>query len=121
MSAPEKDKAVTEGNLQNTILQIARLFGWLAMHTRPAQRADGSWSTPLQGDPGFPDLTLARRGTVRFVEVKTATGRLFPDQESWALALLDRPYDPDLRQPTDLYQVWRPQDLSSGYIEGVLR
>jgi hypothetical protein len=54
---------VTEADLQATILDAARLLGWRACHFRPARTTRG-WRTPVEGDPGFPDLTLAKAGVV---------------------------------------------------------
>jgi hypothetical protein len=73
---------VTEADLTRTVLDAARTFGWSVTHFRPA-RTNRGWRTPLQGDAGFPDLVLARQGRVLAVELKTATGRLRPDQELW--------------------------------------
>ena len=37
----------------------------------------------LRGDAGFPDLVLARKDRVMFVEVKSARGRLGKNQAAW--------------------------------------
>lgn len=94
---------ISEAHLQDAVIQLATLHGWLVMHTRPGRTGAGAWTTPIQGDPGFPDLVFARRGTVLFVELKSDRGRLTRDQEAWAAAL-----------QTSI--VWRPADWIDGTI-----
>ncbi len=101
------DRAMLEGELQTAVIDYAHLRGWLAMHTRPAW-TKGHMATPIQGDPGFPDVVFARRGMVLFVEFKSEKGSLTRDQEKWQLAL-----------PNSWY-LWRPSDWSSGVIRQVL-
>lgn len=98
---------------------LALLCGWTAHHGRPVrqQRGDGStrFITPIQGTAGYPDLTLVHRvtGAIIFAELKTQTGRLDPNQVAWGEALK--------RNPGVLYQVWRPLDLITNVIDGLLR
>lgn len=73
---------VRERDLQNAIVEFARLRGWLVHHARPARTQRG-YRTPIQGDPGFPDLVLARAGELVFIELKSARGRLSHDQKRW--------------------------------------
>lgn len=99
------DRHMTEAQLQEAIIDLARLRGWLIHHDRPARLANGEWRTPIQGDHGFPDLVLVRGGRVLFREIKAAKGFLSQEQERWRWALDD-----------DDYAVWRPEDWSSGLI-----
>lgn len=87
-----------ETQFQDAVIQAAQAAGWLVMHTRPAMDSRGHWSTPLQGNPGFPDLVLARAGVVLIRELKTTTGELFPAQQRWGAEL------------GDLWGVWTPND-----------
>lgn len=79
---------MTEAEFQRQVIDLAHLHGWLVHHTRPAQMGSGRWATPVQGDTGFPDLVLAhpKRG-VLFLELKSARGRLQPNQVAWLHAL----------------------------------
>jgi hypothetical protein len=66
------------------VLEVAWLAGWRSLHIRPARRADGSWRTPVAGDGrGWPDLTLVRPPRLLFVELKSARGKLRPEQSDW--------------------------------------
>jgi len=88
---------MTEAQLQSTIIDHAHRNGWLVMHSRPVN--DGKrWLTAIQGDPGFPDLVLARAGEVITAELKTEVGWHWkPGQREWVEALGA--------------ELWRPSDL----------
>lgn len=73
---------MTEAEFQQRVIDTARLYGWRVAHHRPARTKHG-WRTPTQGDPGFPDLVLARGGKVILAELKSTAGRLRPDQTEW--------------------------------------
>ncbi len=81
------DELLTEAQFQTKVINLARARSWRVHHTRPARKSDGSWSTPIQGDPGFPDLVLARDGRVMFVELKAPSGRISQNQREWLVAL----------------------------------
>ena len=74
--------------------------GWRVHAERPARTSKG-WRTPVQGDPGFFDLVLARRGRVIFAELKSARGKLSAEQEAWLAELSGGP---------ERY-TWRPADF----------
>jgi hypothetical protein len=101
---------VREADLQAAVMDIARLFGWRSCHFRPAQTAKG-WRTPIEGDKGFPDCVLARDDRLVFAELKSATGKLTPDQVEWIDRLAHV-------RSTEMY-VFRPTDLDD--IARVLR
>jgi hypothetical protein len=104
---------MSEYQLLSAVVQTAHTFGWLVHHDRPAMTEKG-WRTPVQGDIGYPDLTLARRGRVLFVELKTDTGKLTEGQYGWLAALTDDDNPFGSGHPTT--QVWRPADWMSGRI-----
>jgi hypothetical protein len=89
----------SEAEFTSAVIDLARLLGWRVTHFRPAQVRPGKWVTPLQGDPGFPDLVLARDGVVILAELKSDKGRLGPGQPEWA------------EQIGAQYRLWRPRDL----------
>lgn len=65
------------------ILNLAHACGYRAVHFRPALTAHG-YRTPYSGDgTGMPDWTLIGHGRVIFLECKTGSGRLSPDQKEW--------------------------------------
>lgn len=98
MRAPAYRNTMTEEQFCDTIIQLAKLRGWMVVHHRPA-RTDRGWRTLIQGDTGLPDLILARDGTVWFVELKSARGELRPDQKQWRDAIGEQ------------WLLWRPNDL----------
>jgi VRR-NUC domain len=77
----------TEVEYTNTIVEVAKLGGWLVKHDRPGRTAHG-WRTPLQGHKGFPDLVLAHPvGWLMALELKVKPNRPTPEQLSWLLVL----------------------------------
>lgn len=82
---------LTEAQFQRQVIEAAKLLGWLVFHPRKSKtlRADGSvrHATALQGDCGFPDLVLTRRGVTLIVELKADAGRLGVSQIRWLNAL----------------------------------
>lgn len=77
---------VSEREFQAAVVEVARLAGWRVHHCRPARTATG-WRTPIEGDAGYPDLTLVRDGQLLFLELKTTRGRVRPEQDAWLSAL----------------------------------
>ena len=88
---------MTEAQFTQRVIDAARLYSWLVTHFRPA-RTERGWRTPLQGDSGFPDLVLARRGVVLVPELKVGHNKPRPDQVSWGVAL------------GGCYRLWYPED-----------
>ena len=95
--------AMKESYFQSQVILLARLHGWLVMHTRAVEIRPGVWKTPLQGHAGFPDLVLAHktRGVI-FAELKSDMGRLSDKQELWLQTLNDAGME---------HHVWRPKDI----------
>jgi hypothetical protein len=94
-----------ESYFQSQVILLARLHGWLVMHTRAVEIRPGVWKTPLQGHAGYPDLTLAHktRGVI-FAELKSDIGRLSEKQELWLSTLNDAGMET---------HVWRPKDIQA--------
>lgn len=88
---------VTEQAFQRAVIDLAHLCGYRVAHSRPARTAHG-WRTPIEGDPGLPDLVMARGGRVLLVELKTDRGRPTADQQAW------------LDAAGDHGRLWRPAD-----------
>ena len=99
-----KTPQVSEADWQAQVIDLARLYRWRVHHCRPAQRQSGGWSTPISGDPGFPDLVLVRSGRVIFAELKrdTAASRMTAAQAGWRDALVGSAV---------LWFCWRPRHL----------
>jgi hypothetical protein len=84
---------VTEAELQTNVRQVAKLGGWLTYHTNDSRRSD----------KGFPDLVFVHplSGRTVYAELKSAKGRIRPEQQQWIDALY--------RGGHEVY-VWRPAD-----------
>lgn len=94
---PIEKLRVSEADWQSWVIDVARLHGWRVAHHRPARTVHG-WRTPIEGDPGVPDLILARAGEVLLAELKTDRGRPTAEQRAWLGALGDHG------------ALWRPRD-----------
>ena len=100
---------MTEAQLQQQIIQLAKLYSWRVAHFRPAMTAKG-WRTPVSADgQGFPDLVLVKRCRLIFAEVKSDKGRVSPEQQEWLDAL---------RKTKNEVYLWKPKDWPE--IQGVL-
>ena len=92
---------MTEADLQQAVIDLARTFAWRVAHFRPARTQHG-WRTPVAADgAGWPDLTLVGNGRVMFVELKSDVGKLTEDQEAWRDALVAAGAE---------WRCWRPTD-----------
>ena len=67
----------TEKGFQAAVTQLAKIHGWLVYHTYNSRHSA----------KGFPDLTLVRGPRCIMAELKSATGRVTPDQKLWLAAL----------------------------------
>lgn len=94
---PEKD-------FQQRVINLAESLGYLVYHTHDSRRSQ----------PGFPDLVLvnARAKRVPFRELKSAKGRISPDQKLWGEDLLQAGAD---------FDFWYPKDWASGKIMNQLK
>lgn len=93
---------LTEAQLQALVIELAGHAGFLIFHDHDSRR----------NARGLPDLILLHRRTGRsvFVELKSATGKVRPEQKEWLDALRIR---------HEAY-LWRPADWFSGEIQRVL-
>ena len=97
LDAPE-----TEAEFQQAVIELARTLGYAVAHFRPAKTSKG-WRTPVAADgKGWPDLAIVGRGRIIYAELKSARGKLSPEQQEW----LDR-----LERAGGESYVWRPEDF----------
>jgi len=108
---------IDETSFQANIVRLAHQTGWLVHHDR------GDYRDCIAGDPGFPDLVLAREGRLIFAELKDATRELSQAQVDWLKALAgNRPrslldgltvktehFGADIGRGTA--HLWRPGDI----------
>ena len=67
----------------------------------------GRWATHLDGHPGLPDLILARKGRLIFLEVKAERGKLSPEQQLWLDELESEDWIAQCVRPTDFEEIVR--------------
>lgn len=72
-----------EKDFQDNVTALATTLGWLIHHDR------GDYRECIGGDAGFPDLVLARRGRVLFLELKSDNGKPTEAQQKWLNNLPD--------------------------------
>jgi hypothetical protein len=95
--------AMTEAELQAAVIDAARLAGYRVAHFRTALNSRGHYMTPVAADgAGFPDLVLAGRGRLLFLELKSARGRVSVDQAEWLRVLKASGVDARVVRPDDL-------------------
>ena len=90
-----------EEHLQQQIMDLATLTGWLCYHTHTSRFSPS----------GFPDLVLVRGDRLVVAELKSAVGKLTREQQMWLEALQASGH-------VEMY-TWRPADWAQ--IEGALR
>lgn len=90
---------MTEAQLQRAVLDLTKWLGLLAFHSTDSRRDSCA---------GFPDLVICGQAGVLYRELKTAEGRLRPEQADWIARL---------RQGGADAAVWRPADLASGLVQ----
>jgi hypothetical protein len=102
---------VTETDLLNATLDLARLYGWRTLHIRPARTAQG-WRSAVMGDGvGFPDILAVRKDQMLAVELKALKGKTTIPQREWLIALK--------YAGADAF-VWTPAEWESGEILATL-
>jgi hypothetical protein len=85
--------AVTEAQFLRQVLDLARIYRWMAYHP-----ALSKWS-----ERGWPDLALVRPPRLILAELKTDRGRTTEHQDRWLDALRGCP-------GVETY-LWRPADF----------
>lgn len=93
----------SESLLKAIVIGLAVDHGWKVFHLTH----DGV-KKPQKSAKGFPDLTLARRGTILFLELKKQKGELEPEQEAWRDQLIGHWY------------LVRPADVTDGFVRDIL-
>ncbi len=82
---------MSEAAFLTAVIALAHEHGWLVAHFRPAVLRSGQWATHMQGDKGFPDLVLARKGRIVIAELKREDGQLSEGQRAWLAEMAPQP------------------------------
>lgn len=93
MTTKTRRPGPTEKEWMATVVEYARLRGWMVYHTHDSRRSEA----------GFPDLTLVKGERLMFVELKRDGLNPTPAQQAWLKALEGA--------GAETY-VWRPADWS---------
>jgi hypothetical protein len=93
---------MTEADLSKAICDLAHKLGWQVFRLSVNRTV-----RPVKDAVGYPDLTLARRQHVLFMELKTDKGVVSDDQWRWGTALPE-------------WYVIRPADWESGRVMDLL-
>ena len=86
--------SISEAVWQGMVIEAATQAGWLHYHTHDSRKSQR----------GFPDLVLVRPPDILFIELKTETGVMQPDQKVWQQWLS--------QCPQIEYAIWRPSDFT---------
>ena len=97
---------ISEAAFQSYVVEAAAWHGWKTFHPRTVRTFKGNHLTAYQGDAGFPDLVLAHpdRGVI-FAELKSARGRLSPEQDRWIRTLVACGAEAYVWRPTDMVTI----------------
>jgi len=95
----------SEKQFASYVEDLLDLHGWRWYHTFDSRRSH----------EGFFDYVAMRRGMVLFIEIKTETGRVRPEQVVWG----EEAMDVEAANPLVFYYLWRPSDRP--IIEAVLK
>ena len=88
----------SEKDFQRAVVQLAELHSWRWQHLPDSRR--------IQGNPGFPDLFLAKGGKLLLIELKVGYNTLETAQELWRNDI-----EPRVANATHEYHLWYPKDM----------
>lgn len=82
------NRLLSEADFQTRQIKDLQLLGFLVHAERPAYNKSGKYSTPIQGDKGFPDVVAIHPVThvILIIENKSSEGKLSASQEKWIIA-----------------------------------
>lgn len=94
---------MTEAELKQRVVDMAHAKGWRVFSLPMIKN-----TRPVKDAVGYPDLTLARRGRVMWIELKTETGLMSPEQFGW------------MKELGTACIVVRPSDLETDQLRWIL-
>lgn len=107
---------MTEDQLVRALLAALSWRGWMACHFRPARTAQG-WRTAITGHAGAPDIIAIHPDLgALFIEAKSDTGKLRPEQVPWR----DAGVSAASKHDGITYLVARPADWLAGRLDDAL-
>jgi hypothetical protein len=107
---------ISHEQLQSACDELAQRLGWARLGVRKVPDMRGNWPryiTPWSVDgKGWADRLYVRAPWMLYVDFKTGSGRLEPEQREWMQRME--------QFPCVLCFVWRPDSWRSGFIERTL-
>lgn len=94
-------QVMTENELDRAIRRLCKDLNLRLYHTHDSRRSPA----------GFPDLVIVGPYGVLYIELKSMTGKLRPEQAEWR---------DDLIAAGQSWHLWRPDGLADGSIVGAL-
>lgn len=91
---------LTEAMWQSQVVGIAKQYGWQTFH--PVKNQPTSRGHRQTTEPGWPDLVILGHSRALFVELKSQTGRVRPEQTQTLARLAEAGCE---------CGIWRPSDL----------
>jgi hypothetical protein len=93
---------LSERDFTKQVLEVAKRFGWLAVHFTNARGPKGEHRTTYLGDgKGYPDITAVRERVV-FAELKIPPNKPTVEQMTWAKQIVATGGEVYLWTPNDL-------------------
>ena len=90
-----------EVDFQKWLIKELQTNGWRVHAERVAMTKKG-WVTPVQGSPGYPDITAVRPPRFLLAELKSDSGQASPDQVEWLMKAS--------KCPSLEIKIWSPKD-----------
>lgn len=85
------DEGADEKSFQADVVKLAKRCGWRVFHVHDSRKSEKGW----------PDLVLLRGQVLLFVELKTMTGTVQPEQQEWLDALQTAGQTVHVLRPSD--------------------
>lgn len=106
---------VSEDELTKSVLSLLALYGWRAIHQKPARLPNGRIVTAISGPSakGWPDIFAVRETRALAVELKVGGRKPRPEQMEWLTAL-------NAIDGIEAY-FWDDRDWDSGAINAIVR
>lgn len=94
------DDTLTEAEFQQQVVGIAKQYGWQVFH--PVRNQPTFRGHRQTTEPGWPDIVALGHSRAVFIELKSSTGRVRPEQVTTLRKLAAAGCEVGLLRPSDL-------------------